>query len=276
MTTLHPVLSAEDLAFGYGKSLLFEHLFFSLGEGEILSVLGPNGAGKTTLLRCLMGMLKPKGGIVRVFGEDVRAMKEKALFENVAYVPQNREVPRSYSVMETVLLGLTGTMGIFSEPGKKELDRAEQTLDRLGILSLAGKPMSDLSGGEVQMVLLARALVKDPKILILDEPESGLDFRNQLIVLSAVREAAKRGVTTVFNTHYPEHAFRYADSGLLFCPGEKDGRGEVLFGPIPELITEKNIKKSFGVEAVIGTVQSEDIAVKSVVPIKLSNDKEEK
>ena len=135
--------------------------------------------------------------------------------------------------------------------------------------------MSDLSGGEVQMVLLARALVKDPKILILDEPESGLDFKNQLIVLSAVREAAKRGVTSVFNTHYPEHAFRYADSGLLFCPGEKEDPGEVLSGPIQELITEKNIKKSFGVEAVIGTVQSEDIAVKSVVPIKLSNDKEE-
>ena len=276
MKTGNPVLSAENVAFGYGKDLLFEHLSFSLEEGEILSVLGPNGAGKTTLLRVLMGMLKLKAGTVRVFGRDIRTLKEKELFQTVSYVPQMREVPRSYSVTETVLLGLTGMMGIFSEPGERELRQTEETLDLLGIRHLANKPMSDLSGGEAQMVLIARALVKDPKILILDEPESGLDFRNQLIILDAVRAAARRGVTTVFNTHYPEHALRYADSGLLFCPGEADGPGEVLYGPMQGLITEKNIKKSFGVEAAIGRLNVEDIAVMSVVPIKLSNDKEEK
>lgn len=275
MNTNASVISAEDLAFGYGKDLLFEHLSFALKEGEVLSVLGPNGAGKTTLLKCLMGMLKLKSGTVRVFGEDIRAMKEKTLFDKIAYVPQFKEIPKSYSVLETVLLGLTGTMGIFSEPGKKEIGRAETTLDLLGIRELEYRSMSDLSGGEVQMVLLARALVKDPKILVLDEPESGLDFRNQLIVLTALKEASRRGVTSIFNTHYPEHAFRYADSGLLFCPGAPQEPGTVLFGPIHELITEQNIKKSFGVEAVIGTVNAENTAVKSVVPIKLSNDKEE-
>jgi len=239
-------------------------------------VLGPNGAGKTTLLRTLMGMLKLKAGTVRVFGNDIRTMKEKELFQMVSYVPQNRDVPKSYSVLETVLLGLTGMMGIFSEPGAHEMKRAEETLDLLGIRALSEKPMSDLSGGEAQMVLIARALVKEPEILILDEPESGLDFKNQLIILEAIRSASSRGVTTVFNTHYPEHALRYADTGLLFCPGENDGPGEVLYGPMQELITEKNIKKSFGVEAVIGTVNMEDIAVMSVVPIRLSNDKEEK
>ena len=261
MTTLHPVLSAEDLAFGYGKSLLFEHLSFSLGEGEILSVLGPNGAGKTTLLRCLMGMLKPKSGIVRVFGEDVRAMKEKALFENVAYVPQNREVPRSYSVMETVLLGLTGTMGIFSEPGKKELDRAEQTLDRLGILSLAGKPMSDLSGGEVQMVLLARALVKDPKILILDEPESGLDFRNQLIVLNTMDKLKAKGISCIFNIHYPKHALQKADCSLIL------GGDKPYFGKTDETVNEKTIEAVFGVRAVISEMQVDGEIIKNIVPL---------
>lgn len=274
MTENH-VLTVENAAFGYGKELLFDGLSFAVRPGEIVAVLGPNGAGKTTLLKCLMGMLKLKAGEVRIFGKDIRTQKERALFDDIAYVPQNRDFPASYTVLESVLIGLTGKMGIFSQPGKAEIEKAEETLRILGIPTLSEKAMSDLSGGEVQMVLLARALVKEPKILILDEPESGLDFKNQMIVLEAVKEAAGRGVAAVFNTHYPEHAFRYADSGLLFCPEEGDMPAEILTGPIEELITEKNIKKSFGVEAVIGTVEKENTAVKSVVPIKLSYDEEE-
>ena len=270
------VLSAENIGFGYGKDFLFRNVRFEVGRGEILAVLGPNGAGKTTLLKCLMGMLKLKEGHVRIFGNNLSSIRERDLFRHIAYVPQNRDFPASYTVLESVLVGLTGAMGIFSQPGAKEIEKAEETLRMLGIQHLKEKSLSTLSGGEVQMVLLARALVKDPEILVLDEPESGLDFKNQLVVLEAIMEAKKRGVTAVFNTHYPEHAFRYADKGLLFCPGESGGPGEVLFGPINELITAKNVQKSFGVDAVIGRIEIENTAIKSVVPIKLSHDKEEK
>ena len=269
------VLTADNIAFGYGKELLFEGLSFNVEPGEILAVLGPNGAGKTTLLKCLMGMFRLKAGEIRIFGKDIRGLKERALFDEIAYVPQNRDFPASYTVLESVLVGLTGKMGIFSQPGKAEIEKAEETLRMLGISELSGKSMSDLSGGEVQMVLLARALVKEPKLLVLDEPESGLDFKNQMIVLDAVKEAAGRGVAAIFNTHYPEHALRYADAGLLFCPGEKEEPGTVIHGAVRELITEKNIKKSFGVEAAIGTIETENTAVMSVVPIRISNDKEE-
>ncbi|MBO4411923.1 MAG: ABC transporter ATP-binding protein [Lachnospiraceae bacterium] len=276
MTEQAMLLQAERIGFGYGRDLLFRDLSFEAHTGEILAVLGPNGSGKTTLLKCLMGYLKLREGTVRIFGQDLRTLSEKALFETIAYVPQHRELPVSYTVLETVLIGLTGRMGVFSQPGRAEVERGEEVLERLGIAALRNRVLGELSGGEVQMVLLARALVKNPKMLILDEPESGLDFKNQLVVLDAIHEAKEQGIACIFNTHYPEHAFRYADRGLLFCPGENGGPNRVLNGPIPELITEKNIKTSFGVEALIGTIEADDIAIKSVVPIKLSHDKEER
>ena len=250
------------------EKAIFRDLSLSVSSGEILAVLGPNGSGKTTLLKCMLNLLKLQEGTCFLDGRNIRELSVKDFFGRVSYVPQMRSVPTSYTVLETVLLGLSGKTGVFRAPGEKEVVLAEETLSRLGIAYLEEKRCSALSGGELQMVFLARALVSEPEILVLDEPESGLDFRNQLIVLETLTELKKSGMACVFNTHYPEHALSRADKALLLY------KGQGLFGKAEEIITEDHIRRAFGVEAYIGTHEIDGTTVKTVIPIKQSDDKE--
>ncbi len=270
-----PVLTAKDLTFGFGSTPLFEDLSFEVLPGEVLAILGPNGAGKTTLLKCLIGTLKPRQGEVRIGGKPLTEYRVRDLFPKIAYVPQKPGMTLSYTALETVLLGLTGSLGIFSSPGKQEIGKAEQTMEELGILGLRDRPVNELSGGELQLTRIAAAIVKDPELLILDEPESGLDFKNQLLVLDTISGLKTRGVSCIFNTHYPEHAYRRADRGILFTNRErKAGVPSTLYGTMETLITEENIKKSLGVEVVIRNELVENTAVKSVIPIKIALEEE--
>lgn len=262
-------IKASQIGFSYGNGYLFRNLDFSVEKGRILAILGPNGAGKTTLLKILLRSLKLSEGEITVEGQAIEKFKERELFQMLSYVPQNRNLPGSFTALETVLLGLTSKLALFRSPGEKEVEKAEETLEKLGVLSLKDRRVEELSGGETQMILMARALARDPKILILDEPESGLDFRNQLRVLETIKHLKEAGVSVIFNTHYPEHAFRYADTAVLLY-GDTRSR----FGAVDEIMTVENIREAFGVEVAIGTLNLENTAVRSVVPIKISNDKE--
>lgn len=257
-------IKAENIGFSFGKRCLFTQLSFTLKKGQICAILGPNGAGKTTLLRCLMKTYAFTEGEAFLDNENMRAMKDRQLFEKISYVPQGKNVPGSFTVSETVLLGSAGTIGPFGVPGEKEMKRAEALLREFRLWERRNDPAGQLSGGELQLTLIARALMKEPEILVLDEPESGLDFKNQLLVLETLKALSARGMTVLFNTHYPEHAFRYADVGILLY-----GNGKAAFGPISEIITEENIKEAFGVDAKIQEIIVENTAVKSVVPIKI-------
>lgn len=266
-------LTMDHASFSYGKryeetQAVFRDLSLSVSSGEILAVLGPNGSGKTTLLKCMLNLLKLQEGACLLDGKDVRTLPVRDFFGVVSYVPQTRSIPTSYTVLETVLLGLSGKTGVFRAPGEKDVRKAEETLRKLGIGALKDKRCNELSGGELQMVFIARALISEPKILILDEPESGLDFRNQLIVLETLTELKEGGMACVFNTHYPEHALGRADKALLLS----GGRG--IFGTAEEVVTEERIREAFGVEAYIGTHEIDGTTVKTVIPIKKSDDKE--
>ena len=258
------VLNASQIGFSFGEHKLFEDSSFTLEKGKICAILGPNGAGKTTLLRCILKTHKLGAGNVLLKGQDIRTLRDRDLFANVSYVPQGKQVPGGFTVRETVTMGLSGLLGPFGTPGKRETEKVDDILRKLGLTDLSEKRVHTLSGGELQLTLIARALVKEPELLILDEPESGLDFKNQLLVLETLREQAGEGLAVLFNTHYPEHAFRYADTGILLF-----GDGTSAFGPISEIITEENIKKAFGVDAWITELNIENTAVKSVVPIKI-------
>ncbi len=248
---------------------VFSDVTFTGKGGEMIAVLGPNGAGKTTLLRCILGLLRLTEGECRLDGENIAEMNEKRLFRKLSYVPQRATVT-SATVLETVLFGLSEEIGPFGVPKETHVSRARATLALLGITDLSEKRCDALSGGELQMVMIARALVKEPSVMILDEPESGLDFRNQLTVLSTLRRLADAGVLCIFNTHYPEHALQFSDKALILSD-----RGAV-FGKTDDVVTEESIGRAFRVRAVIGEIPFEDTAVKSVVPIALSDDKEEK
>lgn len=236
--------------YAHGRQVL-SNISFSVEKGQMLAILGPNGAGKTTMLRCMMGFLKWTGGQSLLDGEDIAGMNQRKLFSKVAYVPQAKNASLASSVKDMVLLGRSSHYTIFGKPGAKDRQLVTDTLARLGLSALADCSCAELSGGELQMVLIARAIVSEPQIIILDEPESNLDFKNQLIVLKTLRNLAEQGITCIFNTHYPVHALRHADKALLL-----DKSGNVCFGAVHEVITEDNMRRAFGVETVIGQIET--------------------
>ena len=183
----------------------------------------------------------------------------------MAYVPQAKTVASAYTALEMVLLGRSSHLNIFEAPKEADVEKAMEVMSFLGIAHLAEKKCSEVSGGELQMILIAKALASEPKVLILDEPESNLDFKNQLVVLDAMSSLAASGMTCVFNTHYPAHALQRAGKSLILS---KDG--EYVFGATSEVVSEENIRKAFGVEAIIGEVEASGITVKNVVPVGIT------
>lgn len=260
------LLKIENGNFAYknGPQIL-KNINIEVEPGEILAVLGPNGAGKTTLLRCMMDMLHWQSGRSLLGGEDIRSIPASKLWRRMAYVPQARSAAVSYTAFQTVLLGRSSRIGAFSAPSEEDMKIAEKVMERLGISHLADKPCYAISGGELQMVLIARAMAAEPEILVLDEPESNLDFKNQLIVLDAMTALAAEGVACIFNTHYPAHALQRAAKALMLS---KDGRS--IFGDTTSVVTEENIRHAFGVDALIGEVETPHNIMKNVVAVGIS------
>lgn len=264
------MLEVKNGSFSYPKSAeIFSGLSFELGRGELMAILGPNGAGKTTLLRCIMGMLNWSSGISLLDGEDIRSMSPSRLWRKMAYVPQAKSASGAFTAFETVLLGRSSRLNVFASPKKEDVEKAEKAMERLGIDNLADKKCSQLSGGELQMVLIARALAAEPELLILDEPESNLDFKNQLIVLDTMAALSAEGMTCIFNTHYPEHALRIADKSLILSKG-----GSYVFGETGKVVSRDNIRSAFGVEAAIGEIETPESILKNIVPLSLADDSE--
>lgn len=262
------MLRIENGSFSYQKGVtIFENINFEVHAGEILAILGPNGAGKTTMLRCIMGMLKWKQGQSLLDGENIATMPAKKLWSKMAYVPQAKSVSSAYTAFEMVLLGRSSHMNTFSAPKKEDIKKAEEVMALLGITYLADKKCSAMSGGELQMVLIARALAADPEVLILDEPESNLDFKNQLVVLNAMSTLAEKGMTCVFNTHYPAHALQRAHKALILSKG-----GDYVFGETATVVNEENIQKAFGVHAIIGEIETKENILKDVLPVGISRE----
>jgi len=212
-----------------------------------------------------MGLLKWRSGASFIDGEDIQKMGYRRLWSKVAYVPQAKNASAAYSVEEMVLLGRSSYFNFWQTPKTEDLELVEKILQELHIEHLAKKRCSEISGGELQMVLIAKALIAEPKILILDEPESNLDFRNQLIVLETMSALAAQGMICIFNTHYPTHALQRANKALLLCKG-----GEYTFGETKQVIHEGSINKAFGVETVIGDIETPEKILSNIVPLKLS------
>ena len=260
-------LTVQHGGFFYQKGKpIFQDVNFSVDSGEILAILGPNGAGKTTMLRCITGMLKWREGQSLLDGEPISAMPPRKLWQRIAYVPQARAAASAYTAFETVLLGRSSHLNAFSAPKQVDLDKAEEVMALLGITKLKDKKCSAISGGELQMVLIARALASEPQVLILDEPESNLDFRNQLIVLDTMTRLAQEGMTCIFNTHYPAHALQRADKALLLSP---EG---YVFGSTASVVTRENIRNAFGVDAVIGGIETPEAIVQNVIPLHIAGE----
>ena len=217
---------------------LLENLNLHLNEGQILSVLGQNGIGKTTFLRCLTGTLRWRSGYALYNGKKLEGISKAA---NIAYVPQAHPVTFPYSALDMVCMGRAKSMGFFNMPSKLDRKIAMDSLARVGMQHLAYRKCSRMSGGQLQLVYIARALAGYPELLILDEPESHLDFKNQSLILNIITGlVSKNKIACIINTHHPEHALRISDYTLLL--GEK---GLYTFGKTQHILNEENIYKYF-------------------------------
>ena len=250
-----------------GSDRILKDISFTASSGDLVAVLGPNGAGKTTLLRCLMGFLKWTDGQSLLDGRDIASIPNRMLWRSLAYVPQARGAAVAYSVEEMVLLGRGSRIGAFGKPSDTDFQKTHAVMERLNLAPIAAKKCTELSGGQLQLVLIARALASEPQVLILDEPESNLDFKNQLLVLDTITELAAGGMTCLFNTHYPAHALQRANRALLL-----GADGDWLFGPTREVVTEANIERAFGVRAVISEIETPERVLRDVTPLSLTED----
>lgn len=237
-------IEIRDLCFGYCTREVLRHVSFSVLEGQILAVLGPNGVGKTTLFRCILGLQHRYSGSIEVDGVDAQAFTARELAHRIAYIPQTHGLAFSYSVLDMVLMGTTHNVAMTSVPKARELNAANTALDRMGIADLSDKNFSHLSGGEQQLVLIARALAQNTKILLMDEPTASLDYGNQSLVLRQVRALADEGYTILLSTHNPQHALWYADSVLALSGGMA-----AAFGQTREVVNAALIRVLYGVDA---------------------------
>lgn len=260
------VFAVKQLSFGYRPSQpVLKDISFTVRKGEILSILGPNGAGKTTLLKCLLGILPPSAGECTLHGIPTPNYG-RSLWKQVAYVPQAKNYALSYRAENMILLGRGAHVQLTKQPTEQDKKLVHMTMQRLKIEHLAGRTCSEMSGGELQMVLLARALVAEPGVLVLDEPESNLDYQNQMKVLGVLEACADAGITCIFNTHYPEHALQIAHQSLLL----KDGT-VYRYGNSTEVLQDQSFEEVYGVMARTVRVEHRGKARFGVVPLEIVN-----
>src|SRR5262245_30076259 len=235
------ILEGRALAIGYRDRLVGRDLDVALAEGEVLALLGPNGGGKTTLLKTLLGLLAPRGGDVRCGERSLNAISIGERARLLAYVPQSHVATFAFPAETVVLMGRTAHGNLFSRPTARDHAVARAAMQQYGIAHLAERPYTMISGGELQLVLLARALAQEPRFVVLDEPTASLDFGNQGKVMREIRALAAAGHGVLFTTHDPNQALRLADRAYLLRDGER-----VAEGKVDEVLTQKNLEALYG------------------------------
>lgn len=256
-------LELKKVACGYGKRRVLHDISLSLSTGEVFCLLGPNGVGKTTLFKSILRFLPLQGGQVLLNKRDVRFWKQKDLARAIGYVPQAHEPPFPYRVLDVVLMGRTAHMGRFAMPTRADEEAAGEALENIGVSYLKDKVYTEISGGERQMVLIARALAQRPKILVLDEPTANLDFGNQMRVLRQIKRLAAGGFGIIMTSHFPDHAFLCCDKVGLLNKGSR-----LMIGTADEVVTERNLMSAYGVAVKIaGTKGRKGDWVKTCIPL---------
>jgi len=244
------MIDVQGLGFRYGTSWVFRNVTFTLEAGKIAAILGPNGQGKTTLLKSVVGLLKPETGNATLSGR-------------LGYVAQRSEIAFSYKVIDIVVMGRAAHVGMFSAPSSKDYERARSALTKLHLNHLADQHFNRLSGGERQLVMIARALASECQVLILDEPASALDFRNQDLVLSTLRRLAKDlDLAILMTTHFPQHAVHIADYALLL-----QNVDQADWGPADHMLSEENLEQLFGLPIKRIEIERDDTRLSAILPM---------
>lgn len=244
-------LELANLGCGYGQRSVVKDVSLTVNEGEVICLLGANGCGKTTLIKTVLGLLKPREGHILLDGINVKSWSCARIARVIGYIPQLHDPPFPFQVLDVVLMGRTAHIKPFSSPSRKDEQIARRCLEMLNISHLEDRVYTEISGGERQLVLIARALAQEPQILIMDEPTSSLDFGNQVKVLSHIQQLSRMNIAVLMSCHFPEHAFLYSTRVILL------NEGRILYSGAPaEAITAERLKTLYGVEVDIVTVRN--------------------
>lgn len=236
------MVKVENATFSYGKKPVWENISLEVKRGECLSLLGPNGCGKTTLLNCISGSNPLTSGSIQLLGKEVSAYDVGEKAKRLGYVFQEHSAPFPYTSIEVVRMGRTPHLGLFGSPDEKDTELAYKIMEDLGIAHLAGESYTQISGGERQLVLIARTLCQQPDILLLDEPTSHLDFKNQALVLRNVKKLSDAGMTIIMTSHFPNHVWHVGDRVIMMGYS-----GIIADGKVDDVMTEENLSKTYGV-----------------------------
>ena len=235
------MLSVENISAGYGEKPFLRDVSFQIRPGEVMALIGPNGAGKTTLIRAISGLLPLVGGRILAFGKDLASIPPPRRARFIGIVPQARRLPPGYTVRQTVLLGRTPHLGWLGKVASADLQRVEWALERTSLLEISERPVDQLSGGEQQRVLLARALAQDTPILLLDEPTAHLDLHHQSQLLRLVLQMAKeQAMAVLMAVHDLNLVSSYSQGVILLVDGRIQTNGSPL-----EVLTEENLTRAY-------------------------------
>ena len=249
-------IQVSKLNFSYGEHEVLHDVSFTIKQGDLVCLLGPNGVGKSTLFRNILGLLPGYQGKIYVNGQDTSGLSIEQMAKLIAYIPQSHETTFNFTVFDMVLMGTTVHTSLISIPGKRQKAMTEKALERLGILHLRNRGFAQISGGERQLTLIARALVQQTKVLIMDEPTANLDYGNQIRVLEQVKNLTDDGYTIIQATHQPDQAFLFADEVLAL----KDGR--VLAQGTPrEIITTEFVNTLYDVTVDVQSLYDDQMRV---------------
>ena len=237
------MIEVEQLSFSYPRRRVIDALTLSIDEGGVVALLGPNGSGKTTLLKLILGLLRPAQGTIRLKGRHIRDISSVELARRLAYVPQMHREAFGYRVADVVLMGRMPHTSFFGGYGKEDRRVVREALERLSIGHLAERPYTEVSGGERQLTLIARALAQGATTFIMDEPTNGLDYGNQGRLLERIGCLAREGYTFLFTTHHPDHALAVADRVVMMLGGVI-----IRDGPPRETVTPTTLEELYGID----------------------------
>ncbi|MGI5921587.1 MAG: ABC transporter ATP-binding protein [Syntrophomonadaceae bacterium] len=264
-----PLIEAKNVTFGYDHHTVFQDISFRVRKGEIFFLLGPNGCGKTTLLDCVLGLLKPDKGSILVKGTNVLNIRPETMAKHIAYVPQSHEKTFPYKVLDIVLMGRAAYIGMFSSPSQQDVAIAEEALQLVGISRLRDRCYTQLSGGEAQLVMIARALAQKTPLIVMDEPTAHLDFKHELVIMETIVDLVKEtGSAVLMATHFPNHAFYFENNNITTRVALMNNGSFLAMGGASEVLSEENLKLLYNIKA---RVLSYDVGVnqelRQVIPI---------
>ncbi len=243
MTTKIEISSA---AFSYGDKEVWKDINLNVKEGEIICIIGPNGCGKTTFLNCIHGNLSLKNGSIKIDGTDIKIMSSIEIAHKVGYVFQEHNAAFPYTCLEVVKMGRAPHLKLFQAPSEEDTRLAKNIMKEMGIEHLSRKPYTHISGGERQLVLIARTLCQGSGTILFDEPTSHLDLKNQAVILNTIRNLSEKGLTIIMTSHFPNHVWQ------LECRVVMMGYdGIIAVGKVEDVMTDENLSTAYGVKVKI-------------------------